>query len=161
MSYEESEKPYVIHDELSGGLEWGFKSQEESTERLKECIIDHRDYAVENEEWAPEVNSVCGMLVTHILKEKEYQYEGEDRPCYDYEFEPTAEWSRIQEQLSELERVADQLSDVWLYLDAWARSESVTIEDVKALCETLLKKQQAPGWKPVVKESLSTRKDGE
>ena len=54
---------------------------------------------------------------------------------------------------AELERVSDQLSDCWIYLDMWARSESVTIEDVKALCETLLKKQQAPGWKTNRKES--------
>ena len=46
---------------------------------------------------------------------------------------------------AELNIAAGHVADCWLYLDAWARSESATIEDVKEICKTLLRKQQAPG----------------
>jgi len=48
---------------------------------------------------------------------------------------------------AELNIAAGHVAECWLYLDAWARSDSVTIEDVKEICKTLLRKQQAPGWK--------------
>jgi len=58
------------------------------------------------------------------------------------------EWRGIaQDRTEELDVTAGHVADCWLYLDAWARSDSVTIEDVKEICKTLLRKQQAPGWK--------------
>lgn len=57
--------------------------------------------------------------------------------------------TEIQRLTDELEMTADKLSDCWLFLDALARLQPGvdSLDIARRIAVTILRKQQAPGWK--------------
>jgi hypothetical protein len=58
---------------------------------------------------------------------------------------------RLEKLESELEDTSNKLADVWLHLDSWARGEATSLDFVREAAASILRHQQAPGWKTPVK----------
>lgn len=65
--------------------------------------------------------------------------------------DPTSQQLWLKERLELLlyryEATSEKLSDVWMWLDGIARSERTDIPWIKGAAETILRRQQCPGWK--------------
>ena len=106
---ETCQTPFAVHDELSGGIEWGIKTIGEALASLESSLADHRAYAVEEGDWSDDIESVCAMLITHVVAHEQH-VEDDGSYSYEWEIEPTAEWSRIKNRLDECDDLAEELS---------------------------------------------------
>ena len=104
---EDSEcRDFIVHDD--GSVIDYYVSEVDAKNIADGCIDDWRDAAADSDGWSEEVENTFVALVTHrsvMINDRdatEEDYVGPDctRVC-DYELQPTAEWSRIQQALKE------------------------------------------------------------